>query len=291
MRIGKIGRADIVLNDYFVILLGIYFLLGVLPQALLLFAAVVMHEVCHVFTARRLGWHVDSVELFPFGGVARLYRPGGQYPGSEATVAIAGPLVSLSLAVLLSLANSLMTDNPDWLLYFIRVNIILGLFNLWPGLPLDGGRVFRAWRAGTVGMARATQEGVRGGILLAYILGLSSIGGYLLRLVDLQGLALAVFIYCAAVKESEAVPYMFWQDFWLRRNKNMSLNLSRAAWIAAESSIHLTRLARSFVPNSFNLIAVISRDGRLEGILTEKEVMGEIIAGNTGYTLGDIVKK
>lgn len=291
MRIGRLGQTVIIFNDYFILFLGLYFLLGVLPQALLLFTAVAWHEGCHAIAARYFGWQVRSVELFPFGGVARLQRPSARQPHIEAFIALAGPAASLCLAFLLTLVGLAVKPEPAWLLFFARVNLILGIFNLWPGLPLDGGRLYRVWRARQTGWARATLEGVYGGQVLAALLGLGSIGGYFLRLVDLQGLALAVFIYYASKREGGLVPYMFWQDFWRRRNRGSALKAGKASWLVADQKLPLTRVIRSFASRSFNLVAVINNEGRLEGFLTETEIMRELMAGRTRATLSELLRK
>ncbi|WP_406677908.1 M50 family metallopeptidase [Neomoorella carbonis] len=283
MRVGRVGTAEIIFNDYFLLLLGLYFLMGVLPQALLLFTAVAWHEICHVLVASHLGWKVKSVELFPFGGVARLRRPAGRGLMDETLIALAGPLASFFLALGITLLGLFINFAPAWLLFFRQVNLILALFNLWPGLPLDGGRIYRALRAQHTGLYRATLEGVYGGQVLAFLLGLGSIAGFVFRLADLQGLALALFIYYAARQEGEVAPYMFWQDFWRQRGKaavkGEQFKTSRVSWLAAGPDLTLARVARSFSPHSFNLVAVIGKEGRLEGILTETEIMQELLEG------------
>ncbi|QGP92445.1 hypothetical protein MGLY_18270 [Neomoorella glycerini] len=290
MRAGRLGTAEIICNDYFLLLLGLYFVVGVLPQALLLFTAVAWHEGCHALVAHRLGWQVKSVELFPFGGVARLTRPPGRGFMDEALIALAGPLASFFLALGITLFGLLLNFEPAGLLFFRQVNFILGFFNLWPGLPLDGGRIYRALRAKHTGLYRATVEGVCGGQVLALLLGLGSIAGFFFRLVDLQGLALALFIYYAARQEGEMAPYMFWQDFWRQRGKENKLKAGKVFWLVADPGLTLARVARSFSPRSFNLVAVIGKGGRLEGILTETEILQELLEGGNN-TLDALLRK
>ncbi len=292
MRAGQLGPTAIILNDFFLLLLGLYFLAGVLPQALLLFTAVAWHEASHALIARRLGWQVSSVELFPFGGVARLVRPPGKTHRDEALIALAGPLASFLLALVVTLGSQLVQPQPAGLLFFRQVNLILAVFNLWPGLPLDGGRIYRAWRAGFTGLYRATMEGVYGGQVLAVLLGLASIAGFYLRVVDLQGLALALFIYYAARREGEVAPYMFWQDFWRQRGrqggKGRKVPASQVFWLVADPELTLVRVTRSFSPRSFNLVAVIGKGGRLDGILTEREILQQLLE-NGNDTLASLL--
>lgn len=291
MKIGRLENIYIILNDYFILLLGVYFLLGVLPQALLLFLSIVWHEGCHAVVARCFGWQVKSVELFPFGGVARLQRPSGSlHLRSEVIIALAGPLASFSLSAIAFLTGHAIWSYSPWFDFFCQSNLILGCFNLWPGLPLDGGRIYRGLRASKVGLAQATLEGVNGGKLLAFILGIGSIIGFYLQCTDLQGLALALFIYFAAQQEGNVVPYMFWQDFWRRRNKHNSPKSGKVFWLYSYSELTLGRIVKLFSPRAFNMVAVINSSGRFEGILTETEILEEILAGKPNTTLSNLLE-
>jgi Zn-dependent protease len=123
----------------------LYWLTGALTAATF-FASVLLHELGHSMIALRYRIPVRSITLFVFGGVAQIE---GEPPSarSEFFVAVAGPFVSLALAVLFSEAKPLVAGiAPLWCLakYLAYINFALALFNLIPGFPLDGGRVFRA---------------------------------------------------------------------------------------------------------------------------------------------------
>ncbi|MGD8413493.1 MAG: site-2 protease family protein [Candidatus Latescibacterota bacterium] len=136
----------------------LYWFMGAVT-AVLFFVSVVLHELGHSVVALRYKVPVHSITLFIFGGVARI---GAEPPSAVAEfwIAIAGPIVSLVLAVLFSLAKPLVAGiEPLWGLtkYLSYINFALLFFNLIPGFPLDGGRVFRAvvWGV-TKNMRRAT---------------------------------------------------------------------------------------------------------------------------------------
>lgn len=117
-----------------------------LVMALLLFASVLLHELGHSLVARSQGIKVNSITLFIFGGVAAIDRES-QTPGDAFQVAIAGPGVSLCLfGLFYGLTQVLPTDNLGYLVAadLARINLVLTLFNLIPGLPLDGGQVLKA---------------------------------------------------------------------------------------------------------------------------------------------------
>ena len=140
--------------------------------AIMLFASVLLHELGHSVVAIRYRIPVRSITLFVFGGVAQI---GAEPPSAiaEFWIAIAGPIVSLSLAVFFS-ALKPVTAGIEPLLglvkYLAYINLALVLFNLIPGYPLDGGRVFRAivW-AVTKNMRRATLMAANAGRLFGFL--------------------------------------------------------------------------------------------------------------------------
>jgi Zn-dependent protease/CBS domain-containing protein len=142
-----------------------------LVMALLLFTSVLLHELGHSLVAQSQGIKVKSITLFFFGGIAAIEEES-KTPGKAFQVAIAGPLVSIVLFLLLSLVSNVIPDTT--LLSFMvrdlaRVNLIVALFNLIPGLPLDGGQVLKAalWKL-TGDRFQAVHWAARSGQILGY---------------------------------------------------------------------------------------------------------------------------
>jgi Zn-dependent protease len=124
---------------------SVHWLMGLITS-LLFFLSVLAHELGHAFLALRNKIPVRSITLFIFGGVAQIGEEP-RSPGAEFRIAIAGPIVSLSLALLFYVLWILDSNIPLLAApsnYLLRINLILGLFNMIPGFPLDGGRVLRA---------------------------------------------------------------------------------------------------------------------------------------------------
>jgi Zn-dependent protease len=116
--------------------------------AVAFFACVLVHELAHALAARTVGVATDEIRLFVFGGVARIAGEPAD-AASEALVAMAGPLASVTLAGLFGLAGWTVAGPAGDLLTLLFVgNLVVAGFNLLPGFPLDGGRVARAlvWR-------------------------------------------------------------------------------------------------------------------------------------------------
>ena len=135
---------------------GTYWIVGVIA-ALALFASVLVHELSHSFVARARGQEVESITLFIFGGVSNL-KGEAHEARDEFLVAVVGPVTSLVLAgIFWAVGQALPSDRSPIggiLGYLAMINLLLGLFNLLPGFPLDGGRVFRSIVWGITGSLR-----------------------------------------------------------------------------------------------------------------------------------------
>ena len=117
--------------------------------ALLFFASVLAHELCHALVARRMGIGVRDITLFIFGGAATMARDADT-PREEALVSLAGPACSLVLAGMLIGLSFLLQDTHVGIItaWLGVLNLSLAVFNIIPAFPMDGGRVLRAllWR-------------------------------------------------------------------------------------------------------------------------------------------------
>jgi Zn-dependent protease/predicted transcriptional regulator len=145
-----------------------------LAASLLFFGSVLFHEMAHSLMAIRGGKPVRSITLFIFGGVSEIGKEADR-PGEEIRIALIGPISSYFLAVvfggvwLMTRARApVIGEVSQWL---ATVNLILGTFNLLPGIPLDGGRVLRgiAWSV-TGDKDRATRLAVGAGRTIGYLM-------------------------------------------------------------------------------------------------------------------------
>ncbi|MEZ5142878.1 MAG: site-2 protease family protein [Acidimicrobiales bacterium] len=138
------------------------------------FACLLLHELGHALVAVRLGTGVSGITLWLFGGVSKLSSDNPS-AGAELKIGIAGPLVSLGLGVaFLAAAAGLEVLAPSALAvtalaWLGVINLVLGVFNLLPAYPLDGGRVLRAalWAA-SHDRLRATEQAAAIGAVVAY---------------------------------------------------------------------------------------------------------------------------
>lgn len=175
MRIATIAQIPLRLHWSFVLLVAGYTAFSAwttdlqtvgesLLMGLALFASVVLHELGHAMAARYYGIRTRHITLFPFGGIAAIEQIP-QNPTQEFVIAVAGPLVNAAL-VALFLPFALITG--WWSLGLIALlNGIMGVFNLIPAYPMDGGRVLRAMLSVPFGHIRASLAAMAIGRLFA----------------------------------------------------------------------------------------------------------------------------
>jgi len=186
------------------------YLLGAITSVLF-FSTLLFHELSHSFIAQSYGVHIRSITLFVIGGVSQMEEIPRK-PRMEARISAAGPALSLGIGILTSAiyyafgpvspAETVATfENAALIVVGIIAfyNILLGLFNLIPAFPMDGGRILRAWFAMRMPYIDATRMAVSVGKSFAIAMGIFGLflGGPIL-------IAIAIFIYLGASGEEKA---------------------------------------------------------------------------------------
>lgn len=184
--------------------------------------SIVLHELGHSLVAVRHGGHVREILLMPIGGAARLDHMSMR-PRDELLMALAGPAVSLTVFVVLFLGGAVLPMTSEQVvLWGLRltvnlvqviglINLVLGLFNLLPAFPMDGGRVLRALLVRRFGRLNATRAAARVGRTIAAGLACFAAWEWATGASFSMLLFVALFIYWAAGMEYRAVHLQEWR--------------------------------------------------------------------------------
>ncbi|MCA9849333.1 MAG: site-2 protease family protein [Dehalococcoidia bacterium] len=236
--------------------------------AIAFFLSVLLHELSHALLAQRYGMPVPSITLFIFGGVSNIaaeMRSARQ----EFFVAAAGPGMSLFLALVLgAIAVFVGGDVGEVLLYLASVNALLGLFNLLPGFPLDGGRVFRSiiW-AKSHDLTKATRWASRVGQGIAWVM---IAGGIFVTLTySLTGIWY-VFIGLFLKQAAESAYQQLMFDRALQNVR--ARDLMRAPTDPMPDTSSLQRIVDERVLARGERCVLLEHDGNVTGLLTTTDL-------------------
>jgi Zn-dependent protease len=255
-------------------------------SALAFFLSILLHELGHALVAIRNGIPIEGIDLWMFGGVARLGRDTDT-PGVEFRVAVAGPIVTLVIAAL-CFGLGVAISNTDQVLdssrfaesgvvgsatavlgYLASINVLVLLFNLIPGFPLDGGRIARAivwWRTGD--RNRSTRLAARLGRAVGW--GMVGVGALLFIMGRFSGLWLAFIGYFLAQAARSAET----QATFAGRIEHLRVSdVMDAEPVAVPETLDLARTENEFfLRYGWAWFPVVDSDGHLVGVVTHGAV-------------------
>lgn len=235
------------------------------------FTCVLLHEFGHILMAKRFGIRTPDVILLPIGGLARLERMPEE-PRQELLIAVAGPVVTLGIALAfygyLALAGdapsvlSLDLANTSVAALLMRINVMLLLFNLLPAFPMDGGRMFRALLAMKFGFPRATRTAAAVGQFLAF-----SGGMYGLVTNQFILVLIAFFVFLGAGAEVQAMETKA-AGMGIRVGEMM---MTRFQTIPVHAP--LQRAVQMLLDTDQKEFPAVDNDGRIEGLLSRDNLI------------------
>ncbi|MDJ0664557.1 MAG: site-2 protease family protein [Acidimicrobiia bacterium] len=238
----------------------------------LFFGSVFLHELSHSLVALRRGLRVRRIRLFIFGGVSEIEEEA-ETPGDELAVTLAGPAASMGLGVLFiaigwPLASTL--ELPARIALIIGVaNVSIALFNLLPGLPLDGGRMLRAllWRR-SGDRSRGTRIAVRTGRAMGVLLGLTGIA-----LVAVLGNFTAIWFIAVGWFLYEAASTSAVQEQFMSRIEGLSVaDVMRRTELAVDGDMSVGAALEMHGWGDKLRSLPVAVDGRVLGVLGTREV-------------------
>ncbi|MEN8614385.1 site-2 protease family protein [Dehalogenimonas sp. THU2] len=246
-----------------------YWLLGAV-SSLSLFISVLAHELGHSVVARRNGIPVKNITLFIFGGASNITKEA-ETPGAEFRMAVTGPMVSFALSaifftVFFATGREATALNAV-VVYLAQINLILGVFNLLPGFPLDGGRVFRSilWKV-LKDEPKATRIAAGSGQVIAYIF---IFGGIALAfIVGIGGLWLALIGWFLASAASAS----YQQSVLTEALKGAKVKeITNSSILSATDDITVEQAMSTMLSHNQRALPLIT-DGRMTGLVTLTDI-------------------
>jgi stage IV sporulation protein FB len=274
------------LHPLFVLVMIASIATGQFAEIITLFTIVLWHELGHVIAALRFGWTVKEVKLLPFGGVVEVEEAGALPVREEVWVAVAGPVQNIILAGIAYGLAQIGWIDTGWSDDFVRINVLIGLFNLLPVLPLDGGRILQALISLQVPFHKTLMWSAKISLVFSAVVVIGSFyplwnGG----LLHLNLLAVGLFLCASNWTYFHNIPFLFLR-FLVHRSERSEHRiqygtLSRPIVIAENQA--LSQIIRLFMKEQYHLVYVMNR-GKISKVVTEKAIidgfLGRLTSGN-----------
>jgi stage IV sporulation protein FB len=274
------------LHPLFVLIMIASIVTGRFTELVTLFFIVIWHELGHLVTALRFGWTVREVKLLPFGGVVEVEEAGMLPVREEMWVAIAGPIQNAILAAISYGLGQAGWIDTGWSDDFVRANVLIGLFNLLPVLPLDGGRMLQAWISLQVPFHRTLMWSAKISLVFSVLIVVVSIYPLLTGgLLHLNLLTVGLFLCASNWTYFRNVPFVFLR-FLVHRTESSEKHIDRGTLsrpIVIADNRPLSHIIRLFMKEEYHLVYVMKR-GKITKVVPEKTIidgfLGRLTSGN-----------
>lgn len=289
MKLLKINGISVKINYFMlpVFIASVYFKYSL--ELLITLVVIIIHELSHCLVSRYYGIEILEIELFPFGGVAKSQNSVGIYPLQEMIIAIAGPASNCILLAIGILASFFLPISWYYIDFFIEINIWLGLFNLLPILPLDGGRILRAYTSYFMGIRKSTRVVVAVGRILCFVLFFIGMIGSMYSLMNILLVAVAVFLYFKVEDEKKVISYALIINIFTKKNLLFSRGAIRTKQFTALESTCVKKVFEEFSCGRYHIVAVVDTKGEIQGFLSESEVMEGILEYGMNTSLKQLI--
>ncbi|WP_028561851.1 M50 family metallopeptidase [Paenibacillus pinihumi] len=281
-------------HPLFVLIMMASVITGYFLELLTLFALVFVHELGHVLAARGFGWRIREVKLLPFGGVAETEEAGSMPAREEIIVALAGPLQNLWMGLTAWALGELGVISPEWASHLVQANLMIGLFNLLPVLPLDGGKIVQALMSCRLPYHITLVWGARislfasASMIIYSLLPREGVPGIQMNL-----LAIGIFLFASNWSYYRNIPFIFvrflmhregWADKYRRRE-----GLAQPIIVSVHHTIQGT--LRRLVKEKYHLIYVLGMKGTVVTVLPEEQVVNNFLThGKPGSAVTELFR-
>ncbi|GIP31370.1 M50 family metallopeptidase [Paenibacillus sp. J2TS4] len=263
------------LHPLFVVMMLLSLITGYFLELLTLFGIVFIHELGHVFTAKSFGWNVTEVRLLPFGGVAVVEESGNVPAREELIVALAGPLQNVWMALFALFIMAMGGSDPEWWVYFMKANLLVGAFNLLPILPLDGGKIMQASLSYLLPYHRTL-------FITTVISLIMSVGLVVIAMLPWSGggiqlnlLVIGLFLLYSNWYGYRHLPFQYIR-FLMSRHDRFAAHWMRGAIaqpIIVSGSHRVPEIIRLFMREQYHLIYIMSERGVIRHVVPEQRLI------------------
>ncbi|MDT8715281.1 M50 family metallopeptidase [Clostridium sp. 19966] len=262
------------LNRFFIPYVILLIFIGFKGELIISFMLVFLHEIAHYFTAVAFGYSGFDVRILPIGAVLKLKDLDEAEPIEDFIISIAGPLFNLFLAGLCYLVSQV--NDSHMIDALIKSNLSLGIFNLIPAFPLDGGRILRDFLSTRYIYRRANEITVIVSIILGYFFLGIFIFLLFLKVFDYNTCIMAAFIIISSYKEKERIVYIIMADIARKKRKFLQKKYIENRSLSVHYKSQLLDILSIVDKNKYNVFVVLDDEMRVLDVVYEEELLAAL---------------
>ena len=263
-------------------LLSILFFIGwyykILPELFIIYLSLTFHELSHVIVGMKLGYGIQSIEILPIGERARIIGLEDALPSEDLIISLAGPIVSIFFGLIGLLVLFIFNGiHRDFIEFFFIINFGIGLFNLIPAYPLDGGRILRAILLHYIDISNANRMSIIVSRSIAIIFFILGIIQFLKTNYNISLLTISSFIWISSFREEKKLQFSIMRQLVYKQR-----NLKKKRTLEVKNIIALCNTPVSCVLkllrfHKYYRIQVVNEHLESLGVIEEKELYDKII--------------
>jgi stage IV sporulation protein FB len=260
-------------NKFFLPYLALLIIIGFSGELIISFLVVILHEGVHYMTAVALGFSGFDLKIMPIGAVLRLRELDEATPKEDMIISISGPLFNILSAAIIYVIGLYV---PFDLELVFKSNLALGIFNLIPAFPLDGGRVLRDILSIRTFYKRANELTIK----VSIVLGFTLIGFFVfLCLLGHRNFnigIIGVFVILSSYKEKERVVYIIMGDIVKKKSKFLNRKYIENKSMSIYYKSDLLSVLSTVDKNKYNIFTVLDEEMRVIDIIYEEEILAAL---------------
>jgi len=284
----RVSNCKVSISSLFIAAIVLALAAGMHIEMLAALFALGVHEFAHVFAGSRLGIPIHEIEILPFGG--RIISGISDVTDeSEVIMVLAGPLANFAAAgFMLGLSYfAILPAKIAW--QFINYQLMLGVFNMLPAFPLDGGRIFALWLSKHMTFTSSVRIASHAGKILAYSLLLTAFIGIIFKKINFSLIITGFFLLLQASKEEENAHLIFMNYLAKKKEKLLKNQYFPGEIVVVDQEATAKKILYLFLPKKYFIVYILDRNMEIRKTLTETEIFDIIMEKGLDFKMKELI--
>lgn len=284
----RISNYKISISFFFVAVVLLAFAAGMYIETVAALFALGVHEFAHVFVGNKLGIVIHEIEILPFGGRIKSSL-GDVSEEKEMLTVLAGPLANFAVVGFILMLSTLEFIPTKLAWQFTHYQLMLGIFNMLPALPLDGGRIFALWLRQRVSYTLSVRIASQTGKILAFSMLFIALLGFAFKKVYISFIVAGFFLLQQASKEEKNAHLIFMKHLAKKKEKLLTNQCLPGEIVVVDEETTAKKIMYLFLPKRYFIVYVLDKNMEIKKFLTETEIFDKIIEKGLDFKMKDLI--